>query len=95
MLAKIQLGDSRTVDVLVLNEWVDSIGFLPFQDTIAAVTLHRRESTDYLLPAHLIRNVKRIQERRALESGVRECPSHPGYPVPCARCIRDAEEGVA
>ncbi|WP_087136463.1 hypothetical protein [Mycetocola reblochoni] len=63
VLAKIQLGDNRQVDKLVLAEWHDTIGHLGYSDAIAAVKTHRQESTDYLLPAHLIRNVRRMQER--------------------------------
>lgn len=64
VLAKIQLGDNRQVDELTLREWFDTIGNLEFEDTIAAVTMHRQESTEYLTGAHLIRNVRRIREDR-------------------------------
>jgi hypothetical protein len=64
VLAKIQLGDNRVVDALTLREWLDTIGYLDFDDAIQAVTLHRRESTEYLQPAHVIRNAKRIREDR-------------------------------
>jgi hypothetical protein len=63
VLAKIQLGDNRQVDKLTLEEWFDTIGHLPFGAAIDAVRLHRQESTDYLQPAHVIRNVRRLQER--------------------------------
>ena len=64
VLAKIQLGDNRQVDSLTLREWFDTIGHLDFDDTIAAVTMHRIESTNYLLPAHLVALVRRIREDR-------------------------------
>lgn len=69
VLAKIKLGDNRQVDNagLVLNEWHDAIGDLDYLDAIAAVVLHRRESTDYLMPAHI-----RIGARRAKEARERE-----------------------
>ena len=70
VLAKIQLGDNRQVDSLTLREWFDTIGHLDFQDTITAITMFRRESTDYLMPAHLVANVKRIREDRAASSQV-------------------------
>ena len=63
VLAKIQLGDNRQVDKLTLDEWFDTIGHLEFTDAIAAVRLHRQESTDYLMPAHIIRGVGRLAER--------------------------------
>ena len=63
VLAKIQLGDNRQADKLTLEEWFDTIGHLPFGPAIEAVRLHRQESTDYLMPAHVIRNVRRLEER--------------------------------
>lgn len=65
VLTKIQLGDHRQVDLLVLREWRDSIGNLRFADAIEAVTMHRQESTEYLQAAHLHRNVARIRADRA------------------------------
>jgi hypothetical protein len=65
VVAKIKLGDNREVNELVLAEWFDTIGHLEFEDAVAAVTMHRQESIDYLTGAHLIRNVRRIREDRA------------------------------
>lgn len=64
VLAKVQLGDNRQVDKATLLEWFDTAGFLNGQDALEAVRMHRRESTDYLQPAHLIKNVGRIHEQR-------------------------------
>lgn len=64
VVAKIQLGDSRQVDALVLREWNDNIGMLHFGDAIEAVSMHRRESVDYLQAAHIHRNVARIVAAR-------------------------------
>ena len=93
VLAKIQLGDNRQVDKLTLEEWFDTIGHLPFAPAIEAVRMHRQESTDYLQPAHVIRNVRRLEERalplRVLEASANECPTHHGYPLPCHRCQED------
>lgn len=61
VLAKIQIGDNRTIDRLTLDEWHDTIGHLDFVDAIAAVRLFRQESTDYLMPAHVISNAKRVR----------------------------------
>ena len=67
VLAKIQLGDNRETDAagLVLAEWVDSIGDLDFDDAVEAVRMHRKESTDYLTPAHVRAGVKRVRELRS------------------------------
>ncbi|RFA12133.1 hypothetical protein B7R22_17025 [Subtercola boreus] len=65
VVTKIQLGDSRQVDANSLKEWWDNIGGLDFADAIAAVTMHRQESTVYLLAAHVVGNVRRIRQDRA------------------------------
>jgi hypothetical protein len=93
VLAKIQLGDNRDIDAagLVLAEWFDTIGFLNFEDAIQGVKLHRQESTDYLQPAHVIRLANRVRDARAIAAGPVFCPEHDGYPLPCERCVREAE----
>jgi hypothetical protein len=69
VLAKIKLGDNRQIDDkgLVLRDWFDSIGDLNYSDAIAAVVLHRRESTEYLMPAHIRVGAKRAKEARERE----------------------------
>ena len=69
VLVKIQLGDNRHVDKdgLVLRDWFDSIGDLNYSDAIAAVVLHRRESTEYLMPAHIRMGARRAKEARERE----------------------------
>jgi len=64
VLARVQLGDNRTTDEVVLRSWIQEIGDLDFQDAVEAVVLHRRESTDWLMPAHVRANVKLIWARR-------------------------------
>ena len=70
VLTKIQLGDNRQVTSLVLEEWFDTIGNLAFEDAIEAVRLHRRESTDYLVPAHIVAIVRRIGIDRIQRSAI-------------------------
>lgn len=79
VVAKIQLGDSRQVDPLVLREWYDTIGHLECGDALAAVTMHRQESPDYLQPFHIISNARRIRNERAELTGstLQEYESHP------------------
>ena len=67
VLGRIQLGDNRQADKATLGEWIADIGDLDFQDAIAAVTMHRRESTAYLMPAHIRANVRTIRARRERE----------------------------
>lgn len=67
LLARIAIADNRQVDQLVMAHWRDTIGDLDYTDSMAAVNMHFRESTAYLLPAHIVENVRRIRSVRADE----------------------------
>lgn len=55
LLAKVQLGDNRVVDALVIEYWHDTIGDLEFDDAMAALRSFRRERPGtYLEPGHLL-----------------------------------------
>lgn len=64
VVAKIRLGDNRETSREVLLEWFDNIGDLDYADAIEAVRMHRRESTEYLVAAHVRAGVKRIRQAR-------------------------------
>lgn len=64
LLALVQIGDNRRVDRAVIAAWHDLVHDLPLDDALDAVRQHRRESTDYLLPAHVIAGVRRIRGAR-------------------------------
>ncbi len=55
LLAKIQVGDNREVDEVVIAEWFDVIGDLDFDDARDALRQFRRERPGvYLEPGHLV-----------------------------------------
>ena len=64
ILAKIQLLDNRTVDRTIVEAWHEAIGRFEFADAMAALTLHRQESTEYVLPAHIKSNITRAKAIR-------------------------------
>lgn len=65
MLTKIQIVDNRNVDKLVLAEWLHAIGHLDYRDAVESVAHHRRTSTDYLTPAHVVAGVRVVRAERA------------------------------
>lgn len=81
LLAKISLGDNRQVDQLVIDDWFETIGHLTYPDAYQAVVVHRQESTEYLMPAHITRGVARIIRERerdeSRERAMRELPHAP------------------
>lgn len=60
LLAKIQLIDNRQISDATVLEWWGLVDDLDIDVAVAAVDLFRRESTAYLVPAHVRQNVERI-----------------------------------
>jgi len=93
VLARIQLLDNRAVDRVVVAHWEPLIGHLEFDEAITAVEMHARESTAYLVPAHIIANVDRIRRARTGQ-GITDCEWHPGYPATdCSKCRGEDRAG--
>jgi len=78
LLAKISLGDNRQVDQLVIDDWLETIGHLAYQEAYTAVVTHRRESTEYLMPGHITRLVRQHTPQRAVTMSpeVTDCGNH-------------------
>ncbi len=65
VVAKIQLGDNRQVDRLVLEYWWELIGNLHFEDSLAAVNFHRLEHPGvWLEPGHVKAGAARARDIR-------------------------------
>lgn len=92
LLTLIQNVDKRRIDDATVLVWHEILGDLPFADCVVAVTNHFRESTDYLMPAHIVRGAREIErqriraerERLAIES------AHPTDPRP----LKDRSEEI-
>lgn len=81
LLAVASVIDHRTVDEPMVAVWLEAIGELTYSEARTALAVHRRESTAYLLPAHLwaisVREESVVMEnatearlaRQALEAG--------------------------
>lgn len=64
VLGAIALYDARNIDEAMIMAWHKMLHPYTLPDCLAAVEAHFRESTDYLLPAHIIRRVKSTRSRR-------------------------------
>jgi hypothetical protein len=96
LLTYASIIDNRTVTRESVAAWWEVLGHLDVTLARQAIVQHRRESTEYLMPAHVIRGAQRLRTAaRAIESPP-ECPRHSGYlitrytPV-CAACERERE----
>lgn len=78
--------DGRTVDLEVASVWADDLRDVSLVDAVDAARAHYRETTDWLMPAHIIRGVKAARARRETEEARRRAiefvPSPPGAPRP-------------
>jgi len=62
-------GDNRKVDKETIVWWHDLIGDLSFKDAQCAVRQFRRESTEWLMPAHVRRLVAAYRAERMTAAG--------------------------
>lgn len=70
LLTVIAAGDNRSTDDRAVEYWRDMLADLRFIDALEAVTVHRRESTEWMQPAHIRRIVKANQRLRVAASNV-------------------------
>lgn len=63
--------DGRTVDREVALVWAEDLKFVLLADAVEAATLHYRETTDWMMPSHVITNVRRLRERRERDERIR------------------------
>src|SRR5688500_16800679 len=65
-------------DQLVIDDWMETIGHLAYQDAYTAVVAHRRDSTEYLMPGHITRAVYRSSPQKAVTMSpeITDCGRH-------------------
>jgi hypothetical protein len=72
--------DGRKVSPSVAKVWAGDLARVDLDVAVEAATIHYRESSEWLMPSHVIRNARRVLEgreraarlRRQLEPEVRE-----------------------
>lgn len=64
VLAKAAAFDRRTIGEADILAWHDALADLPLGDCLAAVTEHYRDSTDWLMPAHIRRTANDLDRAR-------------------------------
>lgn len=60
--------DGRTVSQSVAKVWSEDLRHIDFADAVEGLAIHYRESTDWLLPAHVVRCVRRVKDAREREA---------------------------
>jgi hypothetical protein len=65
LLAKAALVDNRQVAPETVLAWHEAIGGISYDVALEALTRHRRTSSDYLMPAHILNHAKTVNAERA------------------------------
>lgn len=94
ILAKAALIDNRKIDRETVEAWHEVIGHVEFNIAMAALTIHRRTSPDYLMPSHIIQNLRKAREQWAVE-GSRQRALDPPKPQPRTKMPAWFREAVA
>lgn len=68
ILAKAALIDNRKIDRETIEAWHEVLGHVEYDVAMAALTIHRRTSSEYLMPAHITANLRKAREARAVEA---------------------------
>lgn len=70
--------DGRTVDAAVATVWADDLAEVSLADGVTAARAHYRESSDWLMPAHILRWVRHQSPTRAvtMSPAVSDCGKH-------------------
>lgn len=74
-LALVALTDNRTVGQLDVQAWHEILPEgMSFADAQLALIQHRRDGSEWLMPSHIIANVRAIRRARLREAPVPEIP---------------------
>ena len=71
LLTLASVRDGRQVTAAHAKVWAGDLSRVDLVDAVDAVTLHYQESEKWVMPAHIIANVRRVRERRDRESRLR------------------------
>jgi hypothetical protein len=94
LLTLIAARDRRTVGKMDVIAWQADAGDLNFADAVAAVSLHFRQSTDWLMPKHVRDLVRKIRSERL--EGFQYVPEvGDGDPQVYLNRLREQREAVA
>jgi len=95
LLKRAGVLDHRRPDEAALLLWHELLAPYTLRDCVDALTAHRRESSDYLMPAHIIDRVRAVRRRRALAVPAEANPEvEDDYPAACrvlAAAVQDGE----
>ncbi|MFP7833103.1 hypothetical protein [Marisediminicola sp. LYQ134] len=97
LLARASSVDNRRVEQETVLAWHEILEPFDYEQLVAALTLHRRTSTEYLVPAHLAAIVQTAGRTSVpIPPAIDHCDVHEGYILEadgkCHMCTRYPED---
>jgi hypothetical protein len=92
LLAKAALIDNRKIDAATVEAWHEVIGHVDYDVALLALTIHRRTSSEYLMPAHIIANLRKARDQQSVEANRKRAldPPKPAARTKVPEWFRDA-----
>lgn len=95
LLKRAGIIDHRRPDDAALLMWHELLAPYTLADCVDALLAHRRESTEYLLPAHITGRVRAVQRRRSIAVPSEANPAiERDYPAACRVLAEAVRNGV-
>lgn len=67
ILAKAQAFDNRTVGETNIGAWQEALEDVDFEQAMTAVTEHYRDSTDWLMPSHIVKKIADVKFQQRIK----------------------------
>jgi hypothetical protein len=67
LLVEASAVDNRRVTKLTVQAWIPIIGKYPYDLALEAMRAHFANSTEYLMPAHIVRGVRKLLAERPVQ----------------------------
>lgn len=71
LMTRASAMDNRIVTEEKVEAWFEVLHSVPYEFAVQAVNNHFKESTDYLLPAHIVAGARRARDRWERDQRVR------------------------
>jgi hypothetical protein len=71
LMTRASAMDNRIVTEEKVEAWFEVLHSVPYEFAVQAVNNHFKESTDYLLPAHIVAGARHARDRRERDQRLR------------------------
>jgi hypothetical protein len=72
LLARASAVDNRIITEESVQAWFELLSNVPYEFAVAAVNEHFKNSTEYLLPAHIVAGARRARDRAERDQRVKD-----------------------